>query len=179
MAPLAVSPLPGDVAAPIPARKIASELQKLDITHVITVPDTHQMTLIHELALGDGPTLLTACTEDEAIAINAGMYIGGLSPMLLIQNRGLYASMNALLGISLDGRVPTCMLVGELFRDPSLPAVESPIRAVNLAHPTMEAWRVPSFKLETDADLPVIAEAHQTSLETCGPAVVFVGAATD
>src|SRR5919198_99079 len=98
------------------------ELNALDITHVINVPDTHQRTLLAELSAQSRIRLLTACTEDEAIAINAGLWIGGQRPIVDIQQVGLLAAMNNLKGIAMDARIPTCMLVGYFGRDVTKPA---------------------------------------------------------
>src|SRR5688572_16214637 len=100
-------------ATPIPATDLLAEIRALGITHVITVPDTHQKTLLDLLLANERPQLVTACTEDEAVAINAGLWIGGARPMLLIQNVGLFACANSIRGIALDSQIPTFMLIGQ------------------------------------------------------------------
>jgi sulfopyruvate decarboxylase TPP-binding subunit len=57
--------------------KLLQAIRAAGITHVITVPDTHQRTLLALLAETENPRLITACTEDEAMGINAGLYCGG------------------------------------------------------------------------------------------------------
>jgi len=166
------------VAHSVPATAIIAELLRLDITHVINVPDTHQRTLLAELSRQSQMRMLTACTEDEAIAINAGLWIGGQRPILSIQHVGLLAAMNNVKGIAMDGRIPTCMLVGYFGRDLTRPARENASNAVRLIEPTLETWGVPYFPIESAADLPVIAEAYRHSLEHQGPAVVLIGAPT-
>jgi sulfopyruvate decarboxylase len=166
------------VALSIPASAIVRELQALGITHVINVPDTHQRTVLSELARQSQIRLLTACTEDEAIAINAGLYIGGQWPMLLIQQVGLLAALNNVKGISMDARIPTCMLVGYFGRDVTRSARDNAARAVHLIEPTLDTWGVPYFPLEGPDDLPAIATAYRHSLEHLGPSVILVGAPT-
>ena len=100
------------VALSVPSTQIVDELLALDITHVVNVPDTHQRTLLAELARQSRMRLLTACTEDEAIAINAGLWVGGQRPILSIQHVGLLAALNNVKGVAMDARIPTCMLVG-------------------------------------------------------------------
>lgn len=166
------------LAEPVAPAAILDALIELDVTHVVTVPDTHQKSLLALLAQVERPRLITACTEDEAFAINAGLFIGGARPILLIQNAGLYASMNSLRGISLDGRVPTCALVGEYLRDPHMPSRENAARVVHLTEPTLELWGVPYRRLEHRDEIGVIADAYHLALETSGPSVVLVGAVT-
>ena len=85
------------VALPIDGRAIASELRALGVTHVICVPDTNLKTVISDLHTPGSPRMIYACTEDEAMGINAGLYITGHRPMLLIQNNGLLACINTIL----------------------------------------------------------------------------------
>jgi sulfopyruvate decarboxylase TPP-binding subunit len=166
------------VALPVSAAAIVAELYALDISHVVNVPDTHQRTLLAALTQQVTIQLLTACTEDEAIAINAGLWIGGQRPILSIQHVGLLAAMNNLKGIAMDARVPTCMLVGYFGRDVSRPARANAARAVKLIEPTLDTWGVPYFPIETPEDLPAIRRAYETSIQNEGPSVVLIGAPT-
>jgi sulfopyruvate decarboxylase subunit alpha len=168
----------GPVAVSVSASAIVDELRKLSISHVINVPDTHQRTLLAELSRQSEIQLVTACTEDEAIAINAGLWIGGRRPILSIQQVGLLAALNNIKGIAMDARIPTCMLVGYFGRDVSRPARENAATAVRLIEPTLDAWGVAYFPLERPADVHAISAAYQYSLEHSGPSVVLIGAPT-
>ncbi|MGH8322983.1 MAG: thiamine pyrophosphate-binding protein [Steroidobacteraceae bacterium] len=160
-----------------PAALLAA-MRAVGITHVITVPDTHQRTLLALLAQTDDPKLITVCTEDEAIGINAGLYIGGARPMLLIQNNGLYACLNTLKAIPLDARVPTFMLIGEHGRDVALPSRENPDLSVRMLEPTLELWKVPFFRLENEMDLSNFERGYKRCLDQGGPLAVLVAAPT-
>jgi sulfopyruvate decarboxylase subunit alpha len=166
------------VATSVPAEAIMAELAALDISHVVNVPDTHQRTLLAALARQQRIRLLTAATEDEAVGINAGLYVGGARPLLLIQQTGLLAAMNTIKGIALDGRIPTCMLVGYFGRDVTRTARDNAARVIHLIEPTLDAWGIAYFPLEGPADLGAIAAAHAHSLAQRGPSVVLVGAPT-
>ena len=61
----------------VPAELLVNEITGLGVTHVVTVPDTHQRTLLELLAEDSRLSLLTVSTEDEAIGVNAGLWIGG------------------------------------------------------------------------------------------------------
>jgi sulfopyruvate decarboxylase TPP-binding subunit len=166
------------VAMPVSARAIVGELLMLGVTHVINVPDTHQRTVLEELTRQSRMRVVTACTEDEAIAINAGLWIGGQRPVLSIQHVGLLAAMNNLKGIAMDAHIPTCILVGYFARDVTRPARDNASTAVRLIEPTLDAWGVPYFPLEAPGDLTAISAAYRHSQETLGPAVVLIGAPT-
>lgn len=161
---------------PIDPRAILSEIRAARVTHVITVPDTHQRTLLSLLARSESPKLITVCTEDEGVGINAGLYIGGARPLLLIQNNGLYACLNTLKAIPLDARVPTFMLIGEHGRTTSLPSREDPDRAVRMLEPTLELWEVPYYRLEGPGDLGCFQRGYSECLEHGGPLAMLIGA---
>ena len=166
------------VAISVPAEAIVHEIEALGITHVVNVPDTHQKTVLALLARRSSPTLITACTEDEAVGINAGLYVGGKKPMLLIQNTGLLASINCIKGIAMDASIPTFMLVGLFSRDVTKAPADDPRRVINRIGPTLDTWEIPWYPLERPDQIGAIAEAYRRSLETRGPTVVLVGAPT-
>jgi sulfopyruvate decarboxylase subunit alpha len=166
------------VAVSVSAEAILGELLALDISHVVMVPDTHQRSLLAALARQNRIRLLTACTEDEAIAISAGLWVGGQRPVLSIQQVGLLAAMNNVKGIAMDAHIPTCMLVGYFGRDVTRAARDNASRAVHLIEPTLDTWGVPYFPLESPDQLPAIKAAYRTANEQLGPSVVLVGAPT-
>jgi sulfopyruvate decarboxylase TPP-binding subunit len=165
-------------ALPVSGAAIADEIRGLGVTHVLTVPDSHQKTVLDALAAGTRPRLLTVCTEDEAVGMNMGLYAGGARPMLIIQNNGLYAGLNAIKALSFEARVPLLMLIGEFVRDPAVPSRENRVRAVRMLEPTLETWGIPCWRLDGPDDLPNLARAHQQSLDDRGPIAVAVGART-
>lgn len=163
---------------PVAGVAIADEIRKLGITHVLTVPDSHQKTLLDALAAGTTPRLLTICTEDEAVGMNMGLYAGGARPMLIIQNNGLYAGLNAIKALSFEARVPLLMMIGEFVRDPALPSRDNKNRAVRMLEPTLETWGIPCFRLDGPEDIGNVQRAYQRSIEDRGPVAVAVGART-
>jgi sulfopyruvate decarboxylase TPP-binding subunit len=166
------------VAISVPSEAIVQEILALGITHVVNVPDTHQRSVLAALARQSRMRLLTACTEDEAIAINAGLWIGGQRPMLSIQQVGLLAALNNVKGIAMDGRIPTCMLVGYFGRDVTRTARDNAARAIHLIEPTLDTWAISYFPIEGPDDLGAIGRAYRHSLEHLGPSVILIGAPT-
>src|SRR5258705_653750 len=85
---------------------------------ILSVPDTHQKTVLAALDKERALRVVTCATEDEANAIGAGLWIGGEPVVLMIQHAGLYASVNTLRGVAMDGRVPMFYMIGLLQRQP-------------------------------------------------------------
>ena len=169
---------PKAVALPIDGKAIADEIRTMGVSHVICIPDTNLKTVIADLHRPASPHMIYACTEDEAMGINAGLYMTGHRPMLLIQNNGLLACINTLKAIALDSRVPTFMLIGQFARKVDLTVEENPLRAVRLLEPTLDTWGVPHLRLETPEDLPNLRRAWDTAWKTLGPSAAIVGAPT-
>lgn len=167
-----------DVAISIDGQVLARAIAALGITHVITVPDTVQKTLIVALEEQGAPKMLYVSTEDEAVGINAGLYIAGRKPMLLIQNKGLFACVNALRGIALEASVPTMMLVGQHTRDVAKPVEQNVSRSVRLLEPMLAALEIPFFRMESPQDLGALRDAWQRAEACRCPAAAILGAPT-
>lgn len=167
------------VARPVAGEALAAAVRALGATHVICVPDTNQKTALAALAAQAPPELIFACTEDEAVGINCGLYVTGHKPMLLIQNNGLYACINTLKAIALDAQVPTFMLVGQFGRDVTKPIEENPRRAVHRLEPTLATWGIPFLRIEGPEDLPNLRAAWDAAWSTRGPAAALLGAPTN
>lgn len=154
------------------------QIRAAGITHVITVPDTHQKSLLALLADNPEPQLITVCTEDEAMGVNLGLYLGGQRPLLLIQNSGFYAAINTIRGLSLDAGVPACLLIGEFARKPDMASADHQMRLVRLLEPTLLTWQIPVHRLDHHADLAAIPDAVDQAWSSRGPVALLVGATT-
>jgi sulfopyruvate decarboxylase subunit alpha len=144
----------------------------------VCVPDTNLKTAIAALHAPDMPTMLYACTEDEAMGINAGLYISGHRPLMLIQNNGLYACINTLKAIALDAGIPTCMVIGEYGRDAGKASEENISRQVRMLHPTLRVWEVGAYPIEGLEDLDQLDAAWQHAWDRKTATAAVIGAAT-
>ena len=145
---------------------------------VLSVPDTHQRTVLAALDKEEALRVLTCSTEDEATAIAAGLWIGGEPCMLMIQHAGLYASVNTLRGVAMDGRVPMFYMIGLLSREKDRDPRESRHSMVRYCEPLLDTFGVPHARLEGPDDLHRIPEYFRLSRERRGPAAVLVGLET-
>lgn len=145
---------------------------------VLSVPDTHQRTVLTALDKEQAIRTLTCATEDEAVTVAAGLYLGGEPAVVMIQHAGLYASVNTLRGVTLDGRLPVFYLIGLLSRERDRDPRESRHSMVRHCEPLLDTFGVPHARLEGPGDLHLIPEYHRLSRERRGPAVVLVGLET-
>jgi sulfopyruvate decarboxylase TPP-binding subunit len=145
---------------------------------VLSVPDTHQRSVLAALDKERALRVLTCATEDEAAAIGAGLFIGGEPAVLMIQHAGLYASVNTLRGVAMDGRVPLLYMIGLLSREKDKDPRESRHSMVRYCEPLLDTFGVPHARLEGPDDLHFIPEYYRLAQERRGPAAVLVGLET-
>jgi sulfopyruvate decarboxylase TPP-binding subunit len=96
----------------------------------------------------------------------------------MIQHAGLYASVNTLRGIAIDGRVPIFYMIGLLSREPDREPRESKHSMVRYAEPLLDLFGVPHARMEGPDDVKLIPQYYRLSRERRGPAAVLVGLAT-
>jgi sulfopyruvate decarboxylase TPP-binding subunit len=145
---------------------------------VLSVPDTHQKTVLAALDKERALRVLTCATEDEAAAVAAGLWIGGEPCVLMIQHAGLYASVNTLRGVALDGRVPMFYVIGLLGREKDKDPRESRHSMVRYCEPLLDTFGVPHARLEGPDDVKRIPEYFRLARARRGPTAVLVGLET-
>jgi sulfopyruvate decarboxylase TPP-binding subunit len=145
---------------------------------ILSVPDTHQKTVLAALDKEDSLRVITCATEDEAATMAAGLYMGGEPVMLMIQHAGLYASVNTLRGVAMDGKIPMFYMIGLLSREKDKDPKESRHSMVRFAEPLLDTFSVPHARLEGPNDVHLIPEYYRLSRQRKGPAVVLVGLET-
>jgi sulfopyruvate decarboxylase TPP-binding subunit len=94
------------------AEAIAGVLQELQITHVVTVPDSTIGSWGDYLEHSTDMKVVRVCREGEAWAIAGGLYFGGASPLVLIQCTGFFESGDALRNIIHDWKLPIMSIIG-------------------------------------------------------------------
>lgn len=157
---------------------VLRKLKSNAVTHAVTVPDWIQIGL-HQAIVEDGQLeLVPFCTEDEAITAAVGLYIGGKRPVVIVQNQGLYAGLNALRAIGLDAGMPVVLFIGQFGREIAnfTPDPEnSSRRVVRILEPVLDAIHVPHWRVDSAADLDVIDAAFAEAERASWPAAVIFG----
>ncbi|SRR5581483_3192583 len=162
------------LAAEAPARRPPAE----PLGWVLSVPDTHQRTVLAALDKERALRVVTCATEDEANAIAAGLYIGGEPYVVMIQHAGLYASVNTLRGVAIDGRVPVLYLIGLLGREKDRDPRDSRHSMVRYCEPLLDTFGVPHARLEGPDDVRLVPEYYRLAWQRRGPAALLVGLET-
>ena len=142
------------------------------ITHVVGIPDNMSGPLFDEVVRHPKIRLITVTREGEAFALASGLWLGGASPLVVIQNTGLLEAGDGLRGTAQRMGAPIPFVVtgrgyakmeraGVRRDDPR--TRELLIRAdvdstALLTEPTLDAWGIPYERCDADRD-PVEAMA--------------------
>lgn len=138
-----------------PAAFLAS-LQANHVSHVVYLPDSeHSATYELMLACPD-VELVRVAREGEAIAVAAGLLVGGRRPLVMIQNTGMFESGDSIRGLLLAGKgLPIVMAIG--YR--GWVASGTPRdNAALFTEPILDAWGIPHVLIASDDDLVRLGE---------------------
>jgi sulfopyruvate decarboxylase TPP-binding subunit len=128
--------------------EIASRLEALQVSDVVWVPDSTFGTWESALTASKQLRLLRVCREGEAWPLAAGLYLGGRSPLVVMQSTGFFESGDALRNVIFDLQIPVLAIVGAR----NWLVVDSPDSARQFILPVLKAWAV---------DCAIIATPHE------------------
>lgn len=133
--------------------EIARVLAEIGFTHVVWVPDSE--TGQWEAALeASRLKLVRVCREGEAWPLAAGLYLGGQTPLVVMQTTGLFESGDALRNVLFDLQLPILSLIG--VRNGLTPASRDSAKV--FAEPMVRAWGLNVVWVESKNDKPRLAE---------------------
>jgi sulfopyruvate decarboxylase TPP-binding subunit len=127
--------------------EIVNELIQLGITHVVWVPDSDLGRWETDLE-SSSIKLVRVCREGEAWPLAAGLLVGGMSPLVMIQATGLFESGDALRNIAHDLGLPVFSIIG--IRNWLNESSED--SAKRFAEPIVRAWGIDYLIVESRAD---------------------------
>lgn len=173
---------PGALAPNPPGGPSASALMDAlhegGATHVVTVPDFVQFALHQRLSAPDaGIQQVYACSEDQALTTATGLYVGGATPVVLVQNQGFYKCLNTLRATCIDAGVPVVFLVGTFGRE--LENIghstrESRRSMVRLMEPLLDILGLRYWNVTGDADVASVVQAFEHARSAQTGAVVLI-----
>lgn len=146
------------------------------VSHVVTVPDTTIGPWLEVIAATD-VDVIQVCREGEAWSIAAGLYLGGASPLVLMQCTGLFESGDALRNAVYDFRLPLFAIIG--YRNYLCRETRRGDTSLQFTEPILEAWKLPLRFIKSPDQLSEIAEHYAAcqAASTGGVALVAEGAA--
>ena len=120
--------------------EIAALFTSMGITHVVSVPDSTIGVWYPALERSTDLRLVRVCREGEAWAVAAGLYLGGATPLVMIQCTGLFESGDALRNVLHDWKLPIFAIIGyrSYLNQDTLPGDTCLV----FTEPLLDAWRI-------------------------------------
>jgi phosphonopyruvate decarboxylase len=159
---------------------ICGELKRNGVEYIAWVPDseTHFM---HGSMLND-PALrvIQVCAEGEAVAICAGMHLGGKRGVVLIENQGAFDSGNVLKW-AVGLHFPLVLLIGYLgYRNLKSASAEKMTPGEgDITESFLEAMGIPYELLDSDQDVGKISAAFSRAERDSKPVALLLTSADD
>ncbi len=126
---------------------VTAALLDCGVSHVVWIPDSTIGTWEAALLAAPGLDLVRVCREGEAMAVAAGLLLGGKKPVVLIQCTGLFEAGDALRNVVHDLRLPLFVVVGVrsyYAHQQGTSADTCPV----FTEPILRAWQIPYIVLD-------------------------------
>jgi sulfopyruvate decarboxylase subunit beta len=155
---------------------IIASMIKASVGIVVAVPDiTTSAGLLWPVSKRPEFELVRVCKEDEGISICSALALCKRRSVLMMQQTGLFDSLNAVRGIAVEYKQPVCMLVGLLGKEPGVRPHLNKKYSVRTVEPILKAMEVPYICVEENEDIEKITAAIDRAYETSSPLVVLFG----
>jgi sulfopyruvate decarboxylase TPP-binding subunit len=153
---------------------VVQALRSCGITHVVWLPDSYLGAWEDALRSAPGLRLIRVAREGEAIALAAGLMIGGQRPIVLMQCTGFFEAGDALRNVVHDLKLPLLMIIGlrswHAFRQKQS-ADTCPV----FTEPILRAWQIPFTLLDDKSTVADLRAALQKAHSVRQAAAVVIG----
>src|SRR5262245_41164002 len=127
--------------------EVVDVFRRCGVTHVVYIPDSETGKWDAALSAAGAPQLLRPAREGGAIAVAAGLMLGGAKPLLVIQCTGLVEAGDALRNFGHDLKLPLPFVIG-LRSYQAYKEGKSRDTCPEFTEPIVQAWKVPYTILE-------------------------------
>ncbi len=150
---------------------VLAQMQKNGVTHVVWLPDSETNWLFLLMQADPSLTLVGVNREGLAFSAASGIYAGGKTPLILIQNTGLMESGDSMRGWAMQMEVPVVLMVG--YRGYTRHGVNKDT-AATYTERFLNAFNIQYYLVEEDGDAERISIAFAEAQKTKRPVAVLV-----
>lgn len=139
---------------------VAAAFKACGVTHVVWIPDSEIGTWEPALLAEPGLQLIRVCREGEAIAVAAGLHLGGKRPIVLMQCTGFFEAGDAFRNLVHDLKLPLFFVIGVrsyYAHQQGTTADTCPV----FTEPILQAWKLPYTVLDRRQTASDIAAAYR------------------
>jgi sulfopyruvate decarboxylase TPP-binding subunit len=147
-------------------------LEKSGIEYLVTLPESPYEVLLRELLKSSFIKIIQVCRESEGVSICSGLTYGGKIAALLCSYKGLYNSMDSLLGVALKTRASFLLLISEAEQ-----TVEKIARSVEHGRHSvalLNIAQIPYYEIKSDSDMHMLNEALSRTKDSINPLAVLL-----
>jgi sulfopyruvate decarboxylase subunit alpha len=139
---------------------VAAALKGCGVTHVVWIPDSELGLWEAAFSADPGLQLIRACREGEAIAIAAGLLLGGKRPVVMIQCTGFFEAGDALRNVVYDLKLPLFLVIGVRSYYAHLQGATTDSCPV-FTEPLLKAWQLPYRLFDRTSTADDLAGAYR------------------
>ncbi|HEV3203145.1 MAG TPA: thiamine pyrophosphate-binding protein [Gemmataceae bacterium] len=152
---------------------LVGALEECGITHVIWIPDSELGTWDKALSSTRHIQLIRVCREGEAMALAAGLILGGKKPLLIMQCTGFFEAGDSFRNIVHDLKLPLFLVVG-LRSYHAFKRQGTRDSCPVFAEPVIQAWQIRYLLLENNQAAAELANAYRKAQAENHPMIVLV-----
>jgi sulfopyruvate decarboxylase TPP-binding subunit len=152
--------------------QVAEVLDELQITHVVTVPDSTIGQWQSAIEQRGRTRLVRVCREGETWEVAAGLHLGGARPVVMIQCTGLFESGDAIRNVLHDWKLPIFSIIGyrSYLNQDTLPGDTCLV----FTEPVLDTWKI-DYRLLTSPDqIGAIGEHYRATAGANVPGCILV-----
>lgn len=158
-------------AAELSPEVVLDEMRKNGVTDVVWLPDSETNWLYLLMEADPSLRLVPVSREGAAFPMAAGLYMGGKTPIILIQNTGMMEAGDSLRGWGLGMDLPVVIMVG--YRGWTRHGGNTDTAATYI-EPFLNAFGINWYLIENSADAPRISLAFAEAQRTKRPVALLV-----
>ncbi len=155
-----------DTSKRISTDALRMALEHSGIEYLVTLPESPYEVLLRDLIRDSSIKIIQVCRESQGMAICSGLTYGNKVSALLCSYKGLYNSIDSLLGVALKTQSSFLFLVSdkEKAEDPTT-SLEHGRHSASL----LKTLGVPYYEIRSDDDMHIIAEAQAQTINNTLP----------
>lgn len=156
--------------------KVIEQIKAAGVRYILSVPDLHTSSgLLRPIANDRDFEHIRVCKEDECLGVAAGLTYGNHRSLMLVQYTGFLYAMNAIRGVAIEQKLPICMMIGMLGKEPGVPPTQSRRFGLRIIEPILDVIGIAHTCIESDADAHRIAPAINEAWRLSRPTAILIG----
>ena len=156
--------------------RVIDEIKAAGVEYVLSVPDQHTSAgLLMPIAKDRDFKLIRVCKEDECLGIAAGLTYRNRRSLILVQYTGFLYAVNAIRGVACEQKLPICMMIGMLGKEPGVAPGGSRRFGLRIIEPILDVLGISHTCVETDEDTPAISAKIEEAWAQSKPTAILIG----